>query len=57
MTRRNLLVGYVMAMVSGKKPPVSTPYLGVVQRLRGRGYDDFVPGVVTKTALSGDRTA
>ena len=21
---------------------------------RGRGYDDFVPGEVTKTALSGD---
>ena len=23
---------------------------------RGRGYDDFVPGEVTKTAPSGDRT-
>ena len=22
----------------------------------GRGYDDFVPGVVSKTASSGDRT-
>ena len=27
MTRRNLLVECVMAMVAGKKPPVSTPYL------------------------------
>ena len=27
MTRRNLLVGCVMAMVAGKKPPASTPYL------------------------------
>ena len=27
MTRRNLLVGCVMAMVTDKKPPVSTPYL------------------------------
>ena len=24
---RNLLVGCVMAMVAGKKPPASTPYL------------------------------
>ena len=23
----------------------------------GRGYDDFIPGVVTKTATSEDRTA
>ena len=23
---------------------------------RGRGYDDFVPGEVTKTPSSGDRT-
>ena len=27
MTRRNLLVGFVMATVAGKKPPASTPYL------------------------------
>ena len=27
MMRRNLLVGCVMAMVAGKKPPTSTPYL------------------------------
>ena len=27
MMRRNLLVGYVMAMVAGKKPPASKPYL------------------------------
>ena len=27
MTRRNLLVGCAMAMVAGKKPPASTPYL------------------------------
>ena len=27
MTRRNVLVGCVMAMVTGKKPPASTPYL------------------------------
>ena len=27
MTRRNLLVGCVMAMIAGKKPPASTPYL------------------------------
>ena len=25
--RRNLLVGFVMAMVAGRKPPASTPYL------------------------------
>ena len=27
MTRRNLLMGCVMAMVAGRKPPASTPYL------------------------------
>ena len=27
MTRRNLLVGCVIAMSAGKKPPTSTPYL------------------------------
>ena len=27
MTRRNLLIGCVMAMVAGKKPPASTQYL------------------------------
>ena len=27
MTPRNLLVGCVIAMVIGKKPPASTPYL------------------------------
>ena len=27
MMRRNLLVGCVMAMGTGKKPPASTPYL------------------------------
>ena len=27
MTRRNLVVGCVMAMVAVKKPPASTPYL------------------------------
>ena len=27
MTWRNLLVGWVMAMVASKKPPASTPYL------------------------------
>ena len=27
MTRRNLWVGCIMAMVAGKKPPASTPYL------------------------------
>ena len=27
MTRRNLLVGCVMAMVAGKKPHASVPYL------------------------------
>ena len=27
MTRRSVLVGYVMATVGGKKPPASTPYL------------------------------
>ena len=27
MTRRNLLVACVIAMVAGKKPPASTPYL------------------------------
>ena len=26
------------------------------QRLGGRGYDDFVPGEVTETTPSGDRT-
>ena len=28
MTRRNLLVGYVVEMITGKKPPASTPYIG-----------------------------
>ena len=27
MTRLNLLVGYVLAMTAGKKPPASMPYL------------------------------
>ena len=27
MTRRNLLVGCVMAVVAGRKPPASAPYL------------------------------
>ena len=30
MTRRNLLVGCVKAMVAGKKPPASTPYLAQI---------------------------
>ena len=29
---------------------------GAFQRLGGRGYDDFVPGEVTETTPSGDRT-
>ena len=28
MMRRNLLVGCVMVVIAGKKPPASTPYLG-----------------------------
>ena len=27
MTTQNVLVGCVMVMVAGKKPPISTPYL------------------------------
>ena len=33
MTRRNLSVGCIMAMASGKKPPASTPY--IAQRRNG----------------------
>ena len=35
----------------------SEQMIGVFQRLGGRGYDDYVPGEVTKTTPSGDRTA
>ena len=35
MTRRNLLGGFVMAMVAGKKPPASTPYRYLAPRRDG----------------------
>ena len=44
MTRRNLLVGCVMATVAGKKPPASTPYLAQ----RRDGALSLITGCSTK---------
>ena len=33
-----------------------SPWNEMLNDWGGRGYNDFVPGKVTKTALSGDRT-
>ena len=47
MTRRNLSVGCVMAMVAGKKPHASTPYLA-----RGRdGALSLTIGCSTRHSL------